>query len=248
MRREQTGSREARGTLCPLERPCPAEVARVGWALLVVDRGGEDEDDDGSEERKPMPLTADGPASRAGLPPPKGLGWTDRVRGPERLDEGLDEFGNRVTGKWMPKGIDQDLSEQIRGATIEGYLGTQSKVLKDFTRACVYARDYRDLDDLRRILTVLRKLGVRGSIDYKRDCDTARGLYGRGALYWQAPPGTVAIDVPPWSVGREMDREPAPAAAAPAGTDTPCRTGRCTKCRVGPGEGCQKATPGRCPP
>ncbi|MFI5924058.1 putative phosphothreonine lyase domain-containing protein [Streptomyces anulatus] len=195
-----------------------------------------------------MPLTADGPMSRAGLPPPKGPGWTDRVRAPERLDEGLDEFGNRVTGKWMPKGIDQDLWEQIRGATIEGYLGTQSKVLKGFTRACVYTRDCRDFDDLRRILTVLRKLGVRGWIDYKRDCDTARGLYGRGALYWQAPPGTVAIDVPPWSVGREMDREPAPAAAAPAGTDTPCRTGRCPKCLVVPGEGCQKAPPVRCPP
>lgn len=30
---------------------------------------------------------------------------------------------------------------------IEGYLGTQSKVFKDFTRACVYTRDYRDLVD-----------------------------------------------------------------------------------------------------
>nr|CAI59997.1 hypothetical protein [Streptomyces tenjimariensis] len=192
-----------------------------------------------------MPPTGDGHVSRAGLPPPKGLGWTDRVRAPERLDEGLDEFGNRVTGKWMPKGIDQELWERIRGATIEGYLGTQSKVLKDFTRACVYTRDYRDLDDLRRVLTVLRELGVTGWIDYKRDCDTARGLYGRGALFWHSPPGTVAIDVPPWSVGREMDREaaaaPAPAAAAEAGTDNPRRTGRCPKCRVGPGEGCRNA-------
>lgn len=173
--------------------------------------------------------TDDGPASQAGLPPPKGMGWTDRVRAPERLDEGLDEFGNRVTGKWMPKGIDSERWERIRGATIEGYLGTQSKVLKDFTRACVYTRDYRDLDDLRRVLTVLRELGVRGWIDYKRDCDTARGLYGRGALYWHAPPGTVTIDVPPWSVGREMDREaaePATAADAEAGTDNPHRTGR----------------------
>lgn len=134
---------------------------------------------------------------------------------PERLDEGLDEFGNRVTGKCMPKGIDQNLWEQIRGATIEGYLGTQSKVLKGFTRACVYTRDYRDLDDLRRILTVLRKLGVRGWIDYKRDCDTARGLYGRGALYWQAPPGTVAVEarVPQRSPGtRDSEREPRPSA------------------------------------
>ncbi|WP_251141925.1 MULTISPECIES: hypothetical protein [unclassified Streptomyces] len=28
-----------------------------------------------------------------------------------------------------------ELWERIRGDTIEGYLGTQSKVLKDFTRA-----------------------------------------------------------------------------------------------------------------
>lgn len=103
----------------------------------------------------------------------------------------------------MPKGIDQELWERIRGATIEGYLGTQCKVLKDFTRACVYTRDYRDLDDLRRVLTVLRGLGVGGWADYKRDCDTARGLYGRGALYWHSPPGTVAIDVP---LGRSAGR------------------------------------------
>lgn len=152
---------------------------------------------------------ADGPVSRAGLPRPRGVGWSGAVRAPEELDEGPDEFGNRVTGKWMPKRIDQEVWERIRGATIEGYLGTHSKVLRDFTRACVYTRDYRDLDDLRRVLTVLRELGVRGWIDYKRDCDTSRGLYGRGALYWHAPPGTVVIDVPPWSVGREMDRESA---------------------------------------
>jgi hypothetical protein len=147
--------------------------------------------------------------SRAGLPPPRGPGWTDRVRAPDDVDEGLDEFGNRVTGKWMPKGIDQELWERIRGATIEGYLGFGAKELKDFTRACVYTRDYRDLDDLRRVLTVLRELGVDGWLDYKRDCDTARGLYGRGALYWYSPPGTVTIEAPRWSVGREMDAESA---------------------------------------
>lgn len=66
-----------------------------------------------------------------------------------------------------------------------------------------------------RILTVLWKLGVRGWIDYKRDCDTARGLYGRGALYWQAPPGTVAVEarVPQRSPGtRDSEREPRPSA------------------------------------
>ncbi|GAA2692408.1 putative phosphothreonine lyase domain-containg protein [Streptomyces lunalinharesii] len=82
----------------------------------------------------------------------------------------------------MPKGLDQERWEQIRGATIECCLGTQSKVLMDFTRACGYTREYRGLDDLRRVLTVLRELGVRCWIDYKRDCDTARALYGNGAL------------------------------------------------------------------
>ncbi|WP_331717939.1 DUF1917 domain-containing protein (plasmid) [Streptomyces zaomyceticus] len=57
----------------------------------------------------------------------------------------------------MLKGIDRALWERIRGATIEGYLGTQSKVLQDFTRACVYPRDYRDLDDLRRVLKCERR-------------------------------------------------------------------------------------------
>lgn len=149
--------------------------------------------------------SAGGTARRAGLPASRGPGWTDLVRAPERLDEGLDEFGNRVAGKWMPKGIDLELWERIRGATIEGYLGTWSKILKDFTRACIYTRDYRDIDDLHHVLTVLRELGIEGWIDYKRDCDTARGLYGRGALHWFSPPGTVSIEAPKWSVGREMD-------------------------------------------
>lgn len=107
----------------------------------------------------------------------------------------------------MPKGLTRALWEQVRGATIEGYLGIGAKVLKDFTRACVYTRDYRDIDDLRRVLAVLRGIGVGGWIDYKRDCDTQRELYGRGAAYWCSPPGTVDIKVPRWSVGRELDSE-----------------------------------------
>ncbi|MCX3061355.1 putative phosphothreonine lyase domain-containing protein [Streptomyces beihaiensis] len=158
----------------------------------------------GTLSYSPGPGVLDG---RLTVPPPQSLGWTDHVHAPEHLDEGVDTYGNPVTGKWMPKGIDQDMWERIRGATIEGYLGTQSKVLRDFTRACVYTRDYRDLDDLQRILTVLRELGVRGWIDYKRGCDSIRGLYGRGALYWYSPPGTVTIKVPRWSVGREIDTE-----------------------------------------
>ncbi|MFD5356821.1 putative phosphothreonine lyase domain-containg protein [Streptomyces sp. NPDC058657] len=110
-------------------------------------------------------------------------------------------------GKWMPKGINRPLWERISGATIEGYLGIGSKVLKNFTLACVYTRDYRDLDDLVRVLGVLRELGVVGWVDYKRDCDTGRGLYGRGAVYWQSPPGSVRIEAPRWSAGREMDQE-----------------------------------------
>lgn len=47
------------------------------------------------------------------------------------------------------QGIDQKPRERIRGGTIEGCLGTQSKVLKDFSRARVYIRDYRDLVDRR---------------------------------------------------------------------------------------------------
>jgi hypothetical protein len=148
------------------------------------------------------------------------------------LDEGLDEFGNPVTGKWMPMGINRELWERIRGATIEGYFGTQSKVLRDFTRACVYTRDYCGVDDLRRILTVLRELGIEGWLDYKRDCDTARGLYGRGSLYWYSPPGTLSIETPQWSIGREMDQKTADMPAADP--DNPHGEG----CKHGPLEGC----------
>ncbi|WP_274919635.1 putative phosphothreonine lyase domain-containing protein [Streptomyces sp. WZ-12] len=152
-------------------------------------------------------MTADPPAVRAGLEELNSLGWIDRVRAPDDANEDFDEFGNEVTGKWMPKELTPELWERIRSATIEGDLGIGAKVLKDHSRACVYTRDYRDLDDLRRILTELRDIGARGWIDYKRDCDTQRELYGRGAAYSCSPPGTVDIKVPRWSVGREMDRE-----------------------------------------
>lgn len=131
--------------------------------------------------------------------------WTDWVDAPDDIAEDTDEFGNPVTGKWMPSNLTLRLWEEIRGATIEGDLGVAAKVLTDFSRACVYTRDYRDMDDLRRVLGVLRGIGVRGWINYKRDCETRRGVYGPGAVYWTSPPGTTDIRVPARSIGREMD-------------------------------------------
>lgn len=43
---------------------------------------------------------------------------------------------------------------------------------------CVYTPDWRDEDDLTRVRTLLRKAGFKEELGYKRDCDTAAGIYG----------------------------------------------------------------------
>lgn len=137
---------------------------------------------------------------------PDKLMWTDMVLAPDDIAEEVDEFGNGVVGKWISRDLTEQLWQGIRGATIEGCLGIGAKVSPDRTRACVYTRDYRDIDDLRRVLGVLRAIGVTGWITYKRDCETAHGVYGTGASYWTSPPGTTEIRTPRLSVGRYLDR------------------------------------------
>ncbi|MFB8119784.1 hypothetical protein ACFC51_28475 [Streptomyces sp. NPDC055962] len=57
------------------------------------------------------------------------------------------------------------------------------------------------------MLRMLRGLAVDGWVDYKRDRDTARGLYGHGRCTGIPRRAPVTIKAPRWSVGREMDHE-----------------------------------------
>ncbi len=72
----------------------------------------------------------------------------------------------------------------------------------------VYARDWRDLTDLRRILRKLREIGLaQGWVHFKRDRETLTGAYtvrGRtGVSVWNAPPGIDEITTK-WVTGKRL--------------------------------------------
>ena len=72
----------------------------------------------------------------------------------------------------------------------------------------VYATDWRDLDDLRRILRALRDAGVaQGWLHFKRDLETRSGAYlnrgSRGVSVWNAAPGGDEISTK-WITGKRV--------------------------------------------
>ena len=82
-----------------------------------------------------------------------------------------------VDGVWM----------KVKKAVENGRVGNRAKVApawpnpnrtSDARRViCVYAYDYDDAADVRRIREELRGLGIEGGIPYKSDEDTAAGKY-----------------------------------------------------------------------
>jgi len=72
----------------------------------------------------------------------------------------------------------------------------------------VYAQDWRDLADLRRILRKLREIGLaQGWVHFKRDRETLAGAYtvqGRKSVsVWNAPPGIDEITTK-WVTGKRL--------------------------------------------
>ncbi|MFB7852654.1 putative phosphothreonine lyase domain-containing protein [Streptomyces sp. NPDC056053] len=113
------------------------------------------------------------------------------------------------SGKWLwfPPICLLDASwETIRIATQDGLLGYRSKAAtlinarpgSDESRRpiCVYTHDWRDLDDVRRVLNALRDLGIVDVLLYKTDSDTKQGLYGGGASTYKAFPGRRDMNIP----------------------------------------------------
>lgn len=106
-------------------------------------------------------------------------------------------------GKWMifvP--IDQvDAAwELVSAAVREGRLGPSAKVstakpnpnARDLSRrvVIVYTADWRDEDDVRRVLCGLRDLGFMGKLSYKADATTLAGRYGSGVASYISDAGS----------------------------------------------------------
>lgn len=113
------------------------------------------------------------------------------------------------SGKWLwfpPLCLLDTSWESVRTATHDGLLGYRSKAAtlintrsgSDDTRRpiCIYTNDWRDLEDVERILAALRDLGIVDVLLYKTDTDTQRQRYGQGASTYKALPGRRTMTIP----------------------------------------------------
>jgi hypothetical protein len=118
--------------------------------------------------------------------------------------QGCYEDGRTFVGKWLVfvpcENVDKVWS-RIARATEHDLLGISAKVSTavpngyDASRhlICVYTNDFRQKDDVARVLNALREIGIIGKLYYKTDEATLSGLYssngpftkkkGRASLY-----------------------------------------------------------------
>ena len=73
----------------------------------------------------------------------------------------------------------------------------------------VYANDWRDTADVRRILKTLRQAGLaKGWVHFKRDRETLAGAYGvqghRGVSVWNSRPGGHDEITTKWTTGKPV--------------------------------------------
>lgn len=121
----------------------------------------------------------------------------------------LTEDNHPFSGKWIwftPLSLLDASWTTIHAATQHGLLGYRSKAgtlintrpKSDDTRRpiCVYTRDWRDLDDVQRVLTSLRALGIVDVLLYKTDSDTLNRRYGTGASTYVAPAAKQKLVIP----------------------------------------------------
>lgn len=107
-------------------------------------------------------------------------------------------------GKWLifvPSEYVDKVWQAIRDETIKGNLGIDAKCATAKSRnpvklICVYTKDYRDDDDLRRVLIALRKLGIAQRLNYKTDQATINLEYGPGSSLYTSPPNSVGFKTP----------------------------------------------------
>jgi hypothetical protein len=112
----------------------------------------------------------------------------------------------------------------IKEAVHKGWLGPSAKVAtaydNPYTRnpaerpIMVYTIDWRDHEDVKRVLCALRGLGIDWRLPYKTDDATIEGRYGRGAARYVSQAGSLTFD--DRSISRHQGHDHAlPGSAAP---------------------------------
>lgn len=123
---------------------------------------------------------------------------------PKRCYSSPPFFGLRWVGKWLlfvSSGNEDARWDAVANATVSGDLGIQAKVLTEqqppntngSVVICVYTADCRNMDDVTRVLAMLRSMGYQGRLNYKEDLATHAGLYKGGsgpASLYTSPSGS----------------------------------------------------------
>ncbi|HEX5117828.1 MAG TPA: putative phosphothreonine lyase domain-containing protein [Pseudonocardiaceae bacterium] len=113
------------------------------------------------------------------------------------------QSAGQAWGKWLvfvPVRYVDQYWQIIKQAVQDGKLGPSAKVATarpnpdevDPTRRpiVVYTTDWRDEDDVRRVLRGLRSLGINWRLTYKTNEATSAGIYGRHAGAYVSPSGS----------------------------------------------------------
>jgi hypothetical protein len=128
-----------------------------------------------------------------------------------------------TVGKWqlfVPRQKVDDAWALVAKLVTRGQLGPTAKVAtardnpnnpgaEDMHVIIVYANDWRDTADVRRILNTLRQEGLaKGWVHFKRDRETLAGAYGvrghRGVSLWNARPGEHDEISTTWTTGKPV--------------------------------------------
>lgn len=61
---------------------------------------------------------------------------------------------------------------------------------------CIFTLDWRDTQEVERVLHALRDAGIKDSLHYKTDHDTREGRYGAGVASYLSPAGSRRLVIP----------------------------------------------------
>lgn len=115
-------------------------------------------------------------------------------------------YDSALVGKWqlfIPRVAVDKVWEDLANATESGELGVSAKVSAALSNlnahdlgshvVILYASDWRDLDDLRRLLRRIRKTGIEQTVYFKRDRETLADKYSEKSKptvsVWGSPSG-----------------------------------------------------------
>jgi hypothetical protein len=112
----------------------------------------------------------------------------------------------------------------IKEAIHKGWLGPSAKVATAYDNPntrdpgerpiMVYTIDWRDHEDVERVLCALRGLGISWRLPYKTDDATTEGRYGRGVARYVSQAGSLTFDDRS-APRRQENQQPLPDVIAP---------------------------------